>query len=392
MSKTPNGFEITDFLEGLTRVGEKDPAYDAFVRRYSAHRAIEIKREEAGLTKEVLMQNRRNLVKGIATTLLVIAWLAFAGVIFLAIGKPVLDAKAFQMSSIISSMTTVRIHILSAVAVAFLCFAGHFLHAPSRIFTNVAGAIWCTLVTFIRFLHSGPFMTEDNVAWRTLGVLLVTFIFAIVLGTKLGDWLNDKLCNIDSDYRYLKPEKYKFEIFEAVWLVAMIVTSGICLIFFMSMPLFFKAALTWPFRILSWICPLVFFVLFCIRSSRNMDGDSVNAWVCSSLVTFDACAILELFTMQNITRAMIIWAVLLVVSIGVMITVGKILDSDMSVLMIFMMILTFLVSAVVVVYSTEAGIDSINISAHWWMVAPAFVTAGGAVASTILEMLQHKLL
>ena len=102
-------------------------------------------------------------------------------------------------------------------------------------------------------------------------------------------------------------------------------------------------------------------------------------------------AVLELFSMQNVSKAMLIWAILLAASVGIMIAMGVMAGNDMTVLMTFMMILTTLVSACVVVYSADAGVDSINISAHWWLVAPSFITAAGAGATTIIEMVQHKL-
>ena len=391
MSRTPIGFEITDFLNGLSRVGEADPGYDAFVRRYSARRAMEIKQEQAGLTKEVLMQKRKDIIQGIATALLVIAWIFFLALIAHCIGKPVLKEKAFNLSGIISEMRLLRFQILTAVSAALLCFAGHFRHAPSRIVTNVAAILWCSIITLVRFLNSGPFMTETNVAWRTLGVLLVTFIFAIVLGTKGGEWLYNKLLNIDSNERFLTPEKYRFEVGEAVYLIAMMVFCGICLVLFLSMPLFFKAVGTWPFRILTWAFPVVAFIVFCIRQAKCWDGESVSAWICTTLVVGHAAAVLELFTMRDVTRAMIIWAILFAASIGIMIAMAVMQRSEMTILMTFMLLLTTLVSACIVVYSTTAGVDSINISAHWWMVAPSFVMAAGAIATTVWEMVQHKL-
>ena len=391
MSKTPIGYEITDFLNGLSRVGEADPGYDAFVCRYSAKRALEIKQEQAGLTKDVLMQKRKDIIQGIATALLVIAWLVFAALIAHCIGKPILLSKAFSLSGIIAEMRLPKFWILTAVAAAFLCFAGHFRHAPSKIMTNIAAILWCCIITLIRFLNSGPFMTEDNVAWKTLGVLLVTFVFAIVLGTKLGEWLYNKLLNTDANDRFLKPEKYRFDIGEAIYLIAMIVFCGICLVLFTSVPLFFKATGTWPIRILTWAFPVIAFITFCIRQAKSWDGESVNAWICATLVIGHAAAVLELFSMQNVSRAMLIWAILLAASIGIMIAMGVMAGNDMSVLMTFMMILTTLVSACVVVYSADAGVDSINISAHWWLVAPSFITAAAAGATTVIEMVQHKL-
>ena len=391
MSRTPIGFEITDFLNGLSRVGEADPGYDAFVRRYSARRALEIKQEQAGLTKEVLMQKRKDIIQGIATALLVIAWIFFLALIAHCIGKPVLKEKAFNLSGIISEMRLLRFQILTAVSAALLCFAGHFRHAPSRIVTNVAAILWCSIITLVRFLNSGPFMTETNVAWRTLGVLLVTFIFAIVLGTKGGEWLYNKLLNIDSNERFLTPEKYHFEVGEAVYLIAMMVFCGICLVLFLSMPLFFKAVGTRPFRILTWAFPVVAFIVFCIRQAKCWDGESVSAWICTTLVVGHAAAVLELFTMRDVTWAIIIWAILFAASIGIMIAMAVMQRSEMTILMTFMLLLTTLVSACIVVYSTTAGVDSINISAHWWMVAPSFVMAAGAIATTVREMVQHKL-
>lgn len=385
MAKTMLGFEITDFLDGLSRVGEPEEKYDSFVRKYARFRKKEIKKENA----KSMEQYRTRWIESIAGLLLVIGWAAFFGcVIFMCI-YPILAKKGTGMSGIIEHMNASHASVVSAVAILLYCFSVYFRQVPFKKTANILSAIWSGFVIFARLYVMGPYMDINSPAWIVFGNLLVAFILINVFASRFGEWLNKKLLQPEDAIRDLKHE---FSTIEIVFMLIMITFSGAALFFFVNINLFYKMLAAFAaVRILIIAIPAVIFLMYGLWHANRMYSESVDAWFCAAMEIYATALIFRIFAVKSLVRGVFLWLILAAVCLVIILYLGSIIGNTMSFLTILMIALNFIVSASISYYSEEAGIYVIGAATHWWLAAPAFITAAFATGYTIREMIQEKL-
>ncbi len=385
MAKTPLGFEITDFLETFSGIGEREEAFDSFVRKYARFRKKEIRKEES----KSMEPYRIRMIESISALILVLGWVGFfACVIYMSV-VPILKNHGARLSEITEHMNASYASIFSAIAVALFCFAVHFKQVRFTRMVNFITALWSGFVIFARVSVMGPYMDINSPAWIIFGNLLVAFILINVLSSMFGAWLNRKLLQPDDAIRDMK---HVFTPFEAVFLVIMILLCGAGMFFFVNISGFYRILDQFrAVRIITMAAPVVVFLIYCVWHANRMYSESVDAWFCASMEVYATTLILQIFAVKNILRGVFLWLALAAVCVIIIIYLGSIIGNTMSYLTILMIALNFIVSASINYYSEDAGVYVIGTATHWWMVAPAFVTVALAVGFTIREMIQEKL-
>lgn len=384
MARTPTGFEITDFLTALSDAGQKDEKYDSFVRKFVRFRKREIKKENA----EPYAPYRVRMMDSIAGFFMVFSMLAYFTLVLYMTLFPVIRTGQPTLKVMMEHMSVSYSTVLTAVVVSLLC-ASVFFKGEVKLKAWAVGlsAVWCGFVILTEFLSAGP-LAKNSPAWLILGNLTLFYSLLILLTSRFGAWLHNKLIHPP------RPEldiKHFFTPFEVAYLLFMIISSGICLPFMINLDRFYKLTSSYiGVRAYLLICPVLIFVIYCIWHANRMDGESVNAWFCSSMEVFAVCLILETFTLKNLLYSFFLWMVLVAIGIVIVIYLGMVIPSRISFLSIAMIILDYLLGAGVNYYSAEEGITAIGASAHWWLVVPAFVTIAVAIWTTIHEMMQWE--
>ncbi|MBR4580309.1 MAG: hypothetical protein IKO32_03655 [Lachnospiraceae bacterium] len=385
MKNTPIGYEISDFLTGLESLGEPDKKYNAFVRKYTRFRKKEIKQAD----KEAYEVYRQRRIDAFSGFILVIGFFAFFGVILYLLLYPVIKNGGVSLDVIIKHMNASHADILSAAAVMLFCFSTHFKQVHFRLMTNILSILWCAVVIFTRIYGMGPYMDINSPAWVIFGRLLLTFTLINVFSTRFGIYMYQRVTNRDE---LIRDSEHVFTPIETVYLIFMILSNGICLYFLIDTNRFY--ALTDRFPVSRFVLsafPVLIFILYCIWHANRMDGDSVDAWFCTSMEVFTTALILQIFAVPNLLHGLMLWIGLILVSIVVLIYLGNIIGSPMAYLAIGMISLNFIVSGSINYYSEEAGTEILGVATHWWMVVPALLTAGMAIFVTIREMIREKL-
>ena len=385
MKNTPIGYEISDFLSGLESLGEPDKKYSAFVRKYTRFRKKEIRRSEKD-AYEVYRQRRIETFSGF---MLVVGFFAFFGVIIYLLFYPVIKNGGVNLDVIIKHMNASHADILSAAAVLLFCFSAHFKQVHFRPMTNVLSVLWCAFVIFTRVYGMGPYMDINSPAWVIFGRLLLTFTLINVFSTRFGIYMHERVTNREE---FIRDSKHVFTPFETVYLIFMILVNGICLYFLIDTNHFYALTDRFPVsRFIISVFPVLIFIIYCIWHANRMDGESVDAWFCTSMEVFTTALIFQIFAVPNLLHGLMLWIGLILVSIVVLIYLGNIIGSPMAYFAIGMISLNFIVSGSINYYSEEAGTEIIGVATHWWMVVPALLTTGMAVFVTIREMIREKL-
>ena len=385
MAKTILGFEISDFLEEFSKVGEPEEKFDSFVHKYTRFRRNEIRKENL----KPMAVYRTRMVEAIAGFLLVVGWLAFFGCLFYYCILPVIKNHGFGINVIVEHMNATYASVVSAIVIAVFCFAYYFKHVPFRAIANVLSALWGAFVIFARVSVMGPYMDINSRAWIVFGNLLVAYSLINILSSMFGGWLHRRLLQPDDVIRDLK---HVFSPFEVVFVVLMILLCGVPLFFFVNVDKFYLLLEKYQAaHIVTMAIPVAIFAVYGIwHASRNY-SDSVDAWFCASMEIYATTLILQIFAVRSIVRGVILWLVLAAVCVIVIIYLGSIIGNTVSYLTILMIALNFIVSASINYYSEEAGIYVLGVATHWWMVVPAFLTTVLAIGATIREMVQEKL-
>ena len=383
MAGTPVGFEVTDFLNALSEAGQKDEKYDSYVRRYTRIRKREIKKENA----EEYAPYRVRLMDSIAGFFMILGMLAYFVMALYMTAYPVFRARSPKLSVIVKHMDSSHSTIIAAIVVAVLCTAVFFKGVRDiEKWTVFLSIVWCAFVIVTRFITYGAFKSKDSASWLVLGNLILFYSFLILLTCRFGIWLHNKFIHPPKPVLDIK---HYFEPVEVVFLVLMIVLTGICLPYLVNLENFSRMVTNYQaVRIYLMVCPVLIFVLYCIWHANRMDGESVNAWFCASMAVFMVCLILQAISLNNLMYAFFLWMVLGAMGIIVVIYLGRIIGNGMSYLSIAMIILEILLGAGASYYGDEAGILSIGVSMHWWLVVPAFVTIAVAIGMTVQEIIQ----
>ncbi len=385
MANTPAGYEITDFLTELQGVGEANPKYNSFVRKYTRYRKNEIKRAE----RERYSQHRIRFANSIAGLLLMLGWAAFFGSIFYLAILPVIRAKQMSWSAVFHHINNSHGVIITVIAVALFCFAAHFKQVSFRVAVNVMAGLWCAFMIVASVSNLGPYMDINSPAWIVFGKLLLTFALVNVFSSRLGSYLHVKIME---EGEFLKDIEHVFTPIEVVFLVFMILVNGAGLYFLIDTNRFYAITDAKPvIRIIIAAIPVVIFILYCIWHANRREGESVDAWFCTTMEVFTTALILQIFAVPNLLRGLMLWIGLILISIVVLVYMGNIIGGPMAYLSIGMISLNFIVSASINYYSEEAGTSVLGVATHWWMVAPAILTVGLAIFATIREMVREKL-
>lgn len=385
MAKTMLGFEITDFLEEFSKVGEPEEKFNSFVHKYARFRKKEIRKENA----KPFEQYRIQMVESIASLCMVIGWLSVVVCLFYFCILPIIRDRFAGINGIVRHMNASHASIFVAIAIGLICFSFYFKNVAFRYLANVLSVLLGGFTIFARISVMGPYMDINSPAWIVFGNLLVAYVLINILASMMGGWLNRKLLMPNDAIRDMK---HVFSPFEVVFLVIMILISGVPLFFFVNLDRFYAMLAKYQAaHIVTLAVPVVIFLLYGVWHANRMSSDSVDAWFCTSLEIYSTTLILQIFAVRSILKGIILWLVLAAVCVIVIIYLGSIIGNTVSYLTIFMIALNFIVSASINYYSEEAGIHVIGAATHWWMVAPAFLSVGLAIFVTIREMVQEKL-
>ena len=385
MANTPIGYEIQDFLTALQNVGEQNPKYNSYVRKYTRFRKKEIRRGNAA-NMESYRIRRWNSV---ADVLLVLGWAAFFGTFFFLLVLPVIKAREVHLSSMIESMNVPYATVLSAASVAFYCFAVYFKSSSFRRGVIILTAIWSAFTVFCRVAVMGPYLDINSKAWVVFGNLTIAFVLIIILSVRFGTFLHRRLLEPGDGIRDMK---HVFSPFEVIFLILMILLDGGMLYFLADVNRFYALVeKSNVMRIVFLAIPVVIFLLYTIWHANRSDGESVNAWFCASMEVYATATILQIFAIPNLLRGLMLWVGLAGICIVVLIYLGSIIGDSMAFFTIGMIALNFIVSASINYYSEDPGIYVIGVATHWWMVAPAFLTVAVAIGLTVREMVREKL-
>ena len=134
-------------------------------------------------------------VKGVVAGFLnVIGWFAFlASIIYVCM--PLINNGSIHLDETnVWAIDVRRDAVITILAVALLCFGTHFANSLHQgLATGLSGVwgwIFCFAVATVYYVQLGYSAANASATWKFFGMLIGSYVAAMVIGTRLGKWLS----------------------------------------------------------------------------------------------------------------------------------------------------------------------------------------------------------
>ena len=320
----------------------------------------------------------------VATGLNILGWIAFvASIIYVCM--PLINNGSIHLEETVVRSMDVRKNVVITISVVFLlCFGSHFSNSPRQGLAKGLSGLWGWIFGFasatIYYVQLGYSATNASATWKFFGILIGSYIAAMVVGIRLGEWLS----RIGSGSLFVKTKnKHKFKFYEILVLAMMIAACVACVPLLMNLGLFYEAVSLYNLvPIALWVLPVLFFILF---NSGGGFGESTGAWFCAVMAMAFTVLVLW-FGHVGGAGAVIGWLVLAVVALLFSGFVSDEINTGLSRLTGGLLFIVFIAGAYIDMQVLNSGVSSVGSDAHWWIMAPALITMVLAMCTTVKEI------
>lgn len=314
-------------------------------------------------------------------------WLAFiVSIIFVCM--PLISNGSIHLNEeSIKNIDVIKDAIYTISAVALLCFGSHFNKSPRQGLATgmsiVWGVIFCFAAATAYYVQLGYSAANANATWRFFGVLVGSYVAAIVIGIRLGEWLS----NLGTGKLFVKANsRHKFKFYEILVLGLMIGACIVSVPLIINLGLFYRMVSMYNLvSIALWGVQILIFILF---SAGNSFGKSTNAWFCSAIITAYTVLVLWLGQIGGIW-AVVSWVSLAISTLIVKSYINDVMNTGLSSLNTGFLIIIFTAGAYIDIQVLNFGVYSVGTCAHWWMAAPSLITMIWAAGTTVKESLGY---
>ena len=320
-------------------------------------------------------------IANVAGFLYPISWIIFIANICFCLAPFVSNGSISYNDSMLYGLNYKLYTVSSLVSIALMCFATNLKNTSSVgiVFSWIWGFITCFGVTTVRYTQMGFNSTSASNAWKFFGILIVTFVAAIISSAKLGDRIRVGAANRQSRL------KQRFSTFDVIFLVLLIGVSAFCIPLLLDLNKFYSFASNYNlFAIAVWVVPVVFFIMFMASWSGN---EVVGSWFCATMAVLFECVVLRLATMDS-AGAIILWFVLACVALGLIAYMQSEVENIVSIVTFISFFVFFIVGAFTDLTILGNGVSAVGEGAHWWTVAPAIIDVIVATIFSISEIVR----
>lgn len=321
-----------------------------------------------------------NKVEKAGSILYPISWIVFLANVCFCLAPFVSNGSISFDNSILYGMDYRLYSATSLISIFLLCFSDGLKSASAlgTVFSWIWSFICCFGIATIRYTQMGFNSASASRTWKIFGILLVTFIAALIISSKLGNRIRT-----GANTRSQSRKKQKFRSFDIIFLVLLIGASAFCIPLLLNLSQFYWYASTYNlFAIAIWVVPIIFFIMFASAWSGN---EVVGSWFCATMAVLFECIVLRLATMES-ALAIILWLVLACVALGLIFYMQTEMENVVSAVTVVSFFIFFIVGAFTDLKILGSGVSAVGEGAHWWTVAPAIIDVGVTAAFSVVEI------
>lgn len=338
---------------------------------------------------QMLHFNPLKIKEVIASVLNVAGWLGFIASIIYVCMPLVSNGSIHLDETNLYQIDINRDIIITVCALALLSIGSHFSNSPhqglAEVLSCVWGGIFCFSAATVYYTQLGYSTANASQTWKLFGIMIVSYIAAMVGGSAIGETLSSIGNKKSSGTAKVK---HKFNFYEKVVLGMMIAACVACVPLLMNLQLFYDSIRLYNLiPIAIWVAPVLFFILFNFNANARF-GESTAAWFCAAMSTSFTVLVLWLGHIGG-AKAIIGWIVLAILALILAGYLSEEIDSTVSGITGGLLTVVFIVGAHIDMQVIDKGVAAVGTGAHWWMIAPALITMVLAMGTTVKEISGH---
>lgn len=328
--------------------------------------------------KKAKLSGQKKVAKA-ASVLYPISWIVFLTNVCFCLAPFVSNGSISFDNSILYGMDYRLYSVTSLISVALMCFSTGLKNASSlgTVFSWIWSFVCCFGIATIRYTQMGFNSSSASRTWKIFGILLVTFIAALISSSKLGNRVRT-----GANARQSRP-KQKFRAFDVIFLILLIGVSAFCIPLLMNLQRFYWVASTYNlFAIGVWIVPIIFFIMFMASGTGN---EIVGSWFCATMAVLFECLVLRLAAMDGV-GSLFMWLILACIALGLIAYMQSEVDNIVSIITVVSFFVFFIVGAFTDLTILSDGVNAVGEGARWWTVSPAIIDVGVAAVYSVVEI------